>query len=434
VIKIKTTKESIESKGGILLAGKIARKAGLRQIKSTAMKKAGTIITSLFGLMVEGNSDFESLEAKRYNVLFKEALELPMVYAKETVRLYLEQLAHDTDGIIKQLRESSARIIKGAPLHGLWIEGRHYLPVDIDTVVLDNSKTKKEGVSRTYQEIDGYHPIMAYVGKEGYMLDCELRPGSQHCQKGTPEFINGVVEQLHTIKSGCRFLYRLDSGNDAWETLQTITDAGHYCIIKRNNRRENVEKWLQTAKRHGKRVEARAGKKVWIGKSLIHPHKKGEVLEDIYCVYEVTERKIDRAGNRLLFPEIEVNSWWTNLKCDVEKVIELYHNHATSEQFHSELKHDMGIERLPSGKFAVNKILLAIAMNAYNALRYLGQKSIEPENRKMYRRKRLGKVIRDIICVAGKLVKHAKSLVFKIYEQDPMQPIFLKLNAALDST
>jgi hypothetical protein len=137
------------------------------------------------------------------------------VYAKETVRLYIGKMASNADEIIGQLNESSARIIRQAPLHGLWIKGRRYLPVDIDTAAMDNSKTKKEGVSRTYQGYDGYHPIMAYVGTEGHMADCELRPGSQHCQKGTVSFIEGVIRQLKGIKAAGRILFRMDSGNDS---------------------------------------------------------------------------------------------------------------------------------------------------------------------------------------------------------------------------
>jgi hypothetical protein len=76
-------------------------------------------------------------------------------------------MAKDADNIIAQLRESSAQIIRDAPLHCIWIDKIKYLPVDIDTTVMDNSKSKKEGVSRTYQGYDGYHPIMAYVGKVG---------------------------------------------------------------------------------------------------------------------------------------------------------------------------------------------------------------------------------------------------------------------------
>src|SRR5215469_6304954 len=156
----------------------------------------------------------------------------------------------------------------------------------------------------------------------------------------------------------------------------------------------------------------------------MHPQKNKEKLTDVRIVFEVIERKTDSKGNQYLFPEIEVNSWWTNLTCEAEKVIALYHDHATSEQFHSELKSDMGIERLPSGKYAVNQILLAIGMNAYNTLRFLGQKSIEQESEQMqksrfvHKRKRLGTVIRELICVAGKIVKHSRRLIFKINERD----------------
>ena len=200
-----------------------------------------------------------------------------------------------------------------------------------------------------------------------------------------------------------RYLFRLDSGNDAWDTLRAITRAGkgHFCIIKRNKRRESDGEWLKIAKQHGQETAPRKGKKVWVGMVALHPEKKNEVMSDVNCVFEVIERKTDAAGNRLLFPEVEVNSWWTNLNCAAEKVIELYHGHATSEQFHSELKHDLGVERMPSGKLSVNKILLAIAMNAYNTLRFLGQESIKPERREKHRRKRLSKVIRDVICVAA---------------------------------
>ena len=215
MIKIESTTETIESKGGLILAGKIAKKSGLARIKSALVNHAGAVIVSLFGLMTEGKSDFESMGEKRGSLFFKEALTLPFVFAKETVRLYLERMSADADKIIAQLRESSAKIISQAPLHGLWIEGRHYLPVDIDTAVMDNSKTKKEGVSRTYRKYDGFHPIFAYAGKEGYMLDCEMRPGSQHCQNGTVAFIEGFMGRLRSIQPSGRLLFRMDAGNDA---------------------------------------------------------------------------------------------------------------------------------------------------------------------------------------------------------------------------
>jgi hypothetical protein len=84
------------------------------------------------------------------------------------------------------------------------------------------------------------------------------------------------------------------------------------------------------------------------------------------------------------------------------------------------LKSDREAERLPSGKYEVNRIVPAVAMNAYNGLRVPGQRATAEAGRKKFKRERLGKVIRDIICVAGKLVRHAGQLVLKVYEQ-PVQ-------------
>ena len=38
------------------------------------------------------------------------------------------------------------------------------VPVDIDVTPMDNSKSKKEGISRTYKGVDGYAPMIAYIG------------------------------------------------------------------------------------------------------------------------------------------------------------------------------------------------------------------------------------------------------------------------------
>jgi S-adenosylmethionine hydrolase len=35
---------------------------------------------------------------------------------------------------------------------------------------MDNSQTRKEGVSYTYKGYDGYAPIAAYLGQEGWCL------------------------------------------------------------------------------------------------------------------------------------------------------------------------------------------------------------------------------------------------------------------------
>ena len=92
-------------------------------------------------------------------------------------------------------------------------------------------------------------------------------------------------------------------------------------------------------------------------------------------------RTISAEGQALLIPEIEVQTWWINLAAPPEDVIRLYREHGTCEQFHSELKTDMDLERLPSGKFATDALSAAAGLMACNALRLCGQTSLREERR-----------------------------------------------------
>ena len=67
-------------------------------------------------------------------------------------------------------------------------------------------------------------------------------------------------------------------------------------------------------------------------------------------------------------------------------------SHGECEQFHSEIKTDMDLERLPSGKFETNELVLELAILAYNILRMIGQESIGrkgTETKHKVRRRRL---------------------------------------------
>lgn len=48
-------------------------------------------------------------------------------------------------------------------------------------------------------------------------------------------------------------------------------------------------------------------------------------------------------GQMLLSTDTEFNMYMTSLSDSDVDIIELYHNHAICEQFHSEIKSDMGV-------------------------------------------------------------------------------------------
>ena len=116
----------------------------------------------------------------------------------------------------------------------------------------------------------------------------------------------------------------------------------------------------------------------------------------------------------MLFPETEIDMYWTSLGVSDEEVIALYHIHAVCEQYHSEIKTDMGIERLPSGKFDTDALILKLTMIAYNILRIIGTAAMKGNNMPVHhstiKRRRIRTVIDNLILLAGHLTDHARKL------------------------
>ena len=136
-----------------------------------------------------------------------------------------------------------------------------------------------------------------------------------------------------------------------------------------------------------------------------------KVTRALRCVYRVTERTITAKGQLLLVPEIDVETYWTSLDHEPSVIVEQYHRHGTSEQYHSEFKTDMDLERFPSGNFATNQLVLHCALLAYNCLRLIGQTVNESPAiplRKTAQRRRLKTVIQNLIYLASRLVCHAR--------------------------
>lgn len=420
---IQASREMLESNTGLVLAGKIL--AGLdldRRANGIAIDKMlepriknADVIRAYFGLLVLGRTAFEDIELFRESGFFRRALGIKRVPSAETLRQRLDGSRGRFDEMIK---EANTEMLKTATLSRVQTELGEYVPVDVDVSPFENAKSHKEGTGRTYKGTDGYAPNFAYLGTEGYMLNCELRPGTQHCQKGTPEFLQETFGLLNRLDIQESVLVRMDSGNDAAQNVRLCRDEGKRYLIKRNLRREKLEDWLGIARVYGVTHEPRPGKMVHIGSCIRFMDDGRGNLEPWRIVFEVTVRTITAKGEQLLIPELEVDTYWTDLQEHPETVIGLYHAHGASEQFHSELKSDMDVERLPSGKFKTNATVLQTAMMSFNALRRIGQGLLMLKDRlgltMDVQRLRLRSVLRDIMYLACKYVERSRSYFLKI--------------------
>jgi len=403
--------EQLSSHSGLALVGAILDRTGIRKrLDAVALPEHpypeishGEVTTAMIGLICLGKPDFDAIEAFRDDPFFLQSLELDSVPSSPTLRQRLDSAKGAFNNIIL---EESARVVGRlapavTPCHG------NLVAVDIDVSPFDNSKTKKEGISWTYKKFDGFAPIFAYVGEEGYLTNLELRPGSDHSQKGTEAFLRRTL-RYSRLMSQATFLARMDSGNDSLGNIKVCQQEKAHYIIKRNLRRETPEGWLEIARECGQMEEPRPGKQVWLGERYI---KRPGIKEPLRLVFCVTLRTIEADGQALLIPRVEVETYWTSLSDDAATVVRLYRAHGTSEQFHSELKTDLDLERLPSGKFQTNELVLLLGMVAYNLLRMIGQESLREADapiRKQVSRRRVRSVMQDLVYLACRLVKHAR--------------------------
>jgi hypothetical protein len=309
--------------------------------------KNGDVLLTYIGMLCQGKPQYEAVREMMDDPdYYKYALGISYaIPSAETLRQRFDMIG---DSLRKDIQQANVDMLREMHIEPTALDNG-FVPVDIDVTPFDNSKSNKEGVSRTYKGFDGYAPIMAYIGTEGYLVNLELRIGKQHCQKETPDFLRETIELCRQLTEK-PLLIRLDSGND----------FGQYFIV----------------------------------------------------------------------PDIELGTYWTNTSLPDETVIDLYHAHGESEQYHSEIKTDMDVERLPSGKFGSNKLVLELTMIAYNILRIIGQESLKKKDapgRKKIHRRRIRTVISNLMQFAGHLTEHAGRLVLSIGRSNRWRFTFKRL-------
>jgi hypothetical protein len=320
-----------------------------------------------------------------------------------------------------------------------------WLPLDVDTFAMDNGGTAKEGVGRTYAGVDGYCPLAAYLGSHGFCLELALRPGVQHSTRETDFNLERVIplaQRLSAAGPKAPILVRLDSGFDSAALMRSIegcNQAGQPQVdwlIKWNPRSVDRAALLARldAEPDTRWHKPRAGKRVTVWEEAI---KVEGITRPLRRVLRLVERDVDRSGQQLIVPEVELEGWTTSLlegQFNADKIMALYADHGTHEQFHSEFKTDLDLERLPSGKFDTNYLVCQLAALAMNILRLMGQRGLlgpDAPVRHPAKRRRIKTVMQELIYRAGRLIEHGRRLILGLGANDRAAKAFSRLNGEL---
>ena len=259
-IIVELTNERIIPSGGLAVVGAILGKSDFVK-NCNNMKvdcnhpqhqiKNGDVLLTYIGMQCMGKPSFDAVHEMDDDPDFYKAA-LGICYgipSAETLRQRLDLIGSSIRG---RILDENVRMLRSNGIVPSKLPCG-CVPVDMDVSPFDNSKTSKEGVSRTYKGCDGYAPMFAYIGSEGYLANLERREGKQHCQKGTPQFLDETINICRQLTDE-PLLFRLDSGNDSAENIGILLERGCYFIIKRNLRKESKGDWLQMAKDNSKDI------------------------------------------------------------------------------------------------------------------------------------------------------------------------------------
>ena len=397
------------------------------------------ILKSYLGLLVQGKNDFDAVEEFRGDDFFTRSLGVGIVPSCSTLRQRMDTHAASWFELASEFNLAllSAKYATGPLDFGALPCG--YMAVDWDTFVMNNAGTQKEAVGRTYQGVDGYTPSATYLGSLGYCLELALRPGVQHSALETELNLERVLPMAAKL-TPLPLLFRADSGLCSLKIMQEVSaQAGALSreiafIIKWNPRRAPVEA-IAAQRVHDANTlwcHLREGKRMCLWTDTLNLHGVGSPANPARRVVRLTERTIDKHGNPLLLPAYELEGWTTTLadKFTMQDIIELYEDHATHEQFHSEFKTDMDLERLPSGKFDTNFLVCTLAAVAMNILRLIGQNALTGKDaplRHTAKRRRMKTVMQEIMFKAGRMIKHAGRWVLGLGANDSAHTVFERL-------
>jgi hypothetical protein len=454
---VKQLTYDLSGQAGLALIGKHLKRINLNAlVDPTFPVRAGIansdILKSYLGLLCLGKNDFDAIEAQRMDAFFTRALHLRTVPSSPTLRQRLDAHASDWFELAERINAAVLGVkIAGKPIDfGLLPCG--YLPLDVDTFAMDNSGTAKEHVGRTYAGVDGYCPLAAYLGTQGFCLELALRPGTQHSACETEYNIERVLPLAARVSAGTAnaagapLLFRADSGFDSAKLMCAVDAQAQQLkrdvafIIKWNPRSTPVETIAKAkvADASTPWSTLREGKRCCLWSEAVEL-KHGQHTIKARRVYRLTERTIDKRAQQMLLPEYMLEGWSTSLPeteaFGAQQIIDLYADHGTHEQFHSEFKTDMDLVRLPSGKFDTNYLVCALAAVAMNLLRLIGQHTLHGKDaplRHAAQRRRIRTVMQELMFKAARMVRHARQWVLGLGANDGAFAVFERHWQALD--
>jgi hypothetical protein len=271
-------------------------------------------------------------------------------------------------GHVRQLDRISRELLARAWAAGAG-PGAGALTIDLDSTICETYGLQKEGaVHHGYTGVRGYHPLLAVAAGTGDVLMARLREGRANTARGAAHFLRETIGRVRSAGASGELTVRADSGFYAHAVVAVCRTMGvRFSITIRQHAslRRLIEAIPETA---WTPIPYWIDGGADVAETRYTPFG-GE--KDAVPVRLIVRRVRPTPGSQLaLFALYDYHAFITDRDGDTLTLEADHRRHAEIENAIRDLKYGVGLNHLPSGKFAANGAWLAVQVIAHNLARW----------------------------------------------------------------
>jgi hypothetical protein len=356
---------------GLLLPATLAQHLGLRKLvdehldlgPSPGRANAGDKILSLVMSALAGGDCIDDANALRAGGT--ERVLAFVVKAASTLGTFLRCFRW---GHVRQLDRVSRELLARAWAAGAG-PGTEPLTIDLDSTICETYGLQKEGATRfSHTGVRGYHPLLAIAAGTGDVLMVRLRGGNANSGRSAGHFLREAIGRVRGAGASGQLTVRADSGFYARAVVAVCRRLDvRFSITVRQH--ASLRRLIEVIPE-----EAWTPIPYWIGGGA-------DVAETSYIPFAaergalpvrlIVRRVKPTPGSQLaLFTLYDHHAFITDREGETLALEADHRRHAEVENAIRDLKHGMGLNHLPSGRFAANGAWLAIQVMAHNLARW----------------------------------------------------------------
>ena len=271
-------------------------------------------------------------------------------------------------GHVRQLDRVSRELLGRAWIAGAG-PGDAPFTIDLDSTICETYGLKKQGaLHHGYTHVRGYHPLLAVAAGTGDVLMARLREGRANTVRGAAHFLRETIGRVRYAGTMGQLTMRADSGFYAHAVV---------AVCRKMDVRFSITLRQSSATR--RLIEA-IPEDAWI--PIPYWIDGGaDVAETTYTPFAdqkdavpvrlIVRRVRPTPGSQLaLLTLYDFHAFITDRDGETLELEADHRRHAEIENAIRDLKYGMGLNHLPSGKFAANGAWLAVQVMAHNLARW----------------------------------------------------------------